>query len=249
MKKNSSVFAMIARSSLYKNLLVMLLMAAAQIILFLLKLQDYENIGLWTLTGTVKDSYMIIPLIVGFLLISIFLGRTGCHPGSKQVYLLSRLQISEYYIIGLQSLYNFICYMIFWAVEVMVLVGAGLIYAQRAADFTDHTLVLAFYSNKLMHTILPMRDILGWLLLASMFAGFAVYLALFSYRHRHSSQNGLVVTAAFLGLAFASFPRGMGTTRDFVTPFIMIALHAILLNELKKIKTKEEEHEQAENKG
>lgn len=238
MKKYSSVFAMIARCSLYKNLLVAFFMVLVQLFLFLLKFQKYEDIGLWTLAGTVRDSYMIIPLIAGFVITGIFLAGTGNHRGSNQGYLLNRLQISGNAMVGLQALYNFFWFVILWAIEVMVLVTAGLIYSLKAADVTSHTLVLSFYSNNLMHTLLPMKDVVGWFVWVGFLVALAVFLALFSYRQRTGGLKRLMVPMVLLGVVVSAFPRGMGSRIDLLTVSALVFLYGLLIKEFTEIREK-----------
>lgn len=248
MKKYVSVFTMIARSTLYKNLTVMLLMAVSQIGLFLLGLQKYANLGKWTLTGTVKDSFMMVPFVIGLVVISVFLGETGCRRGSNQRYLFGRLQISERGIVSLQAIYNFITLIMLWAVEILVLIGVSFIYLQRTAEATGHTLVLAFYTNKWMHSVLPMKDAVGWALLCTLFVGLSLFLAVVSHTQRFGYSKALIGPAISLGLFAASFPRGMGSKRDAVTVCAAVVLYGFLVKAYVTIREKEgEEHEKAEN--
>ncbi len=241
MKKYSSVFAMIARSTLYKNLIVMFLMATVQIILFVLKLQNYEQMGKWTLSGTVKDSFMIIPLAIGFFFISLFLVKMGGFRGSNQGYLLNRLQITETEVFGLQALYNCICFVILWAVEVAVFMGASSIYVEKAIDVTSHTKVLAFYSNGLMHSLLPMKDTIGWLYLLVLIIGVGLFLALFSARQRKGTSKGLIGCGILLGIMAANFPREVASRKDPMFIFAAIVLCPLLIREITGLKIKGDE--------
>ncbi len=241
MKKYSSVFAMIARTTLYKNLIVMFLMAAAQMMLFVLKLQNYERIGKWTLSGTVKDSFMIIPLAIGFFLVSLFLVKMGGFRGSNQGYLLNRLQITETEVFGLQALYNCICFVILWAVEVVVLMGASSIYVEKATDVTSHTKVMAFYSNGLMHSLLPMKDTMGWLYLLALILGVGLFLALFSALQRKGTSKGLIGCGILLGIMAANFPREVASRKDPMFIFAAIALCPLLIREITGLKIKGDE--------
>lgn len=239
MKKYLSVFAMIARSSLYRNLFVMFLVVSAQILLFLNKLEEYGKHDLWTLEGMVKDSYMILPLVAGFIIITIFLGRTGCNYGSNQGYTLRRLQITEHAVLGLQVLYNGISYVLLWASQVAVLMIASYIYITKTVEWTNQTIMLAFYRNSFMHTVLPMADIMGWVLLILSVISLSEFMALFAYYQRYGKLVGMIPIAFLLGCAIINFPRGVAHERDILIIAPLLIAHMLLVKKSIQYKTRE----------
>lgn len=213
MKKYLSVFEMIARSTLYKVLLVLIIIVPLQLLLFWRELQDSEK----ALEIIVDDSHMLWLLAAGFLLITGLLGLCGCNIGSNQGYTLRRLQIPELHVLGLQAVYNCLVYLILWASQVAVFLIAGNWYMENAAETTNQTLVLAFYRNPYMHSILPMEDALGWIVLIGLLLFCGIASAVSTYRQRRGTLGFGVIAA--IATVFIIFPRGLGSDISFLIYF------------------------------
>lgn len=222
MKKYISVFEMITRSTLYKVLAVLVVMTGVQILLFWGEMQPHIDDKMSGLERIVDGSHMIWGLAAGFLLITVILCWSGCNIGSNQGYTLRRLQISETAVWVLQAIYNGLCYFLLWASQVAVLFVAGSMYAKEAANLTNQTIVLAFYRNAYMHSMLPLADGLGWFLLVLMLVGCAVATALFPYQQRRGKVSFGVI--AIVATIVILFPRGLGDDLSFLVYYPLALL-------------------------
>lgn len=221
MKRYISVFEMITRSSIYKVVLILLLMTGAEIGLFLHSMEKHVlDDEYYALEMIVEYSNMVWALLIAFLLITAVITLTGCNIGSNQNYTLRRLRISENKVFFLQVLYNILCYVLLWATQWAVLWGCSLIYMEKAVDVNNQTMFLAFYRNDLMHSILPLEDVWGWILLICIICGCSIAAAGFAQQQR----NGKIGWELFLILAVTiiTFPRALGESYAilFVCMFI-----------------------------
>ncbi|MGN1156328.1 MAG: hypothetical protein ACI4TK_09150 [Agathobacter sp.] len=245
MKKYISVFEMITRSTLYKVLAVLVIMGALQFSLFWGELQEYDEIVEGGMGAVVDQSHMIVLLATGFLLITVILCWSGCNLGSNQGYTLRRLQITEKKILVLQAVYNSMIYILLWGSQVLVLLLESSLYLQKIASPTNQTLVLAFYKNAYMHSILPMEDILGWILLLLIIAGCGITSALFPYRQRRGNVSFGIIAA--VGTTLIVFPKGIGGDLSFLIYYpslllIVYGIYNVIVN-VNKIK-EESKHEE-----
>lgn len=231
MKKYISVFEMITRSTVYKVLLVLAIMAAVQLSLFWGKLEEFvvnmEYSFDHRIELIVDQSYMILPLAAGFLLITVILCWSGCNIGSNQGYTLRRLQIPEMHVLVLQAVYNGMVYILLWASQVVIMLVANYWYMQQDFETTNQSIVLAFYKNAYMHTILPMKDGFGWFLLVVMILACGIATAVFPYQQRRGTIGFSVI--AVVGTVFILFPRGMGSDMSFLIfyPILLLVTYGI----------------------
>ena len=164
MKKHLSVFMLMARSSIYKVISVLMLMAVAEWGLFYRRLAQGVMSDCHNLEIVVDDSRIAWVFGVAFLLITIFLCQTGCGFSSKTGYTLQRLSISERMVFVWQSIYNVMCYCLFWFTQILIVFGLCSLYVNMAPKgyVTNQTVFLAFYRNDFLHSLLPMEDVGFW---------------------------------------------------------------------------------------
>lgn len=211
MKKYISVFEMLIRSTLYKVLGVLVIIVALQGYLFWNTVMNGQG-------GVVEDglevlvdnSNLLLPLAAGFLLITGILCLSGCNIGSNQSYTLQRLRISERAVYWLQALYNSMCYFLLWASQVGVTIGISHWFMENATELTitNQTLVIAFYRNAYLHSILPMEDAVGWAILAGIILGCGINAAKVPYQQRRGKIS--VGILMMVGATLVTFPRGLG---------------------------------------
>ena len=154
MKRYGSVFQMIIRSSIYKVLGVLALMIVAEIIM--LAIAWNQSIAQWqpTLEEWVERSWICIPFLIAYWLVTKVLSSSGTNVGSMQGYTLQRLRIPEKKVYWLQCGYNMCCYLVLWMVQVLVLFGLSAFYMEYRTDvvLTNQMVTLAFYRNEFMHS-------------------------------------------------------------------------------------------------
>ncbi|GAU78364.1 hypothetical protein [Fusibacter sp. 3D3] len=217
MKKYLSVLMIASRSTLYKVIGLLFLMTAAEILAFV-KLSNSEN--LYTLETFITESH--IPLIsgIGFLALCFILSMVGFETsGSKIRYSIKRLPVHEKTIVSLWSLYHMGCFLIFWALQLLILLFLCYQYTRITDPLYWHnqTLFLAFYQNPFLHSLLPLEEGSRWVRNGAMIFALGITSASFSLNQRRDKKGiSIVVLAA---LTFLSFSQDMG---DFGADLFLI---------------------------
>lgn len=208
MKRYLSVFEMIARSSIYKVLLVSGAMAVAQGVCFYMTMLSPSGLAI---EDYIEQSHYSLIFKIAYVLITVILVVPGMDIGSRQSYTLKRLRIKESRIFWLQALYNFFAYVLLWGVQLMMLLGSAYVYQKNlpaGARFTNQTMFLAFHRNDFMHSILPLEDVAGWWFVIPMLVTSAFVTAEFT-RLRREEKFGFEILILILGILI-SFPRELG---------------------------------------
>ncbi len=163
-KKHLSVFMLMARNTIYKILGLFVLMAAVEGSLVYSRLKQGDTGDSFNLELVISESHILWVFGIGFVLITIMLSMTGCEFSSKLGYILKRLSISERWIFFWQSIYNTICYLLFWMVQILIVFGLCNLYVKMAPEgyVTNQTVFLAFYRSDFLHSLMPMEDIAYW---------------------------------------------------------------------------------------
>ena len=166
MNKHLSVFKLLARSTILKILGILAVMVAAEVLLFTRQAEKMAGYaGGFFLEDIFGESFFFVCLFVAYFAVGSVLCRTGSRPGSMQTYTLQRLGISEYAIMAWQSLWNLICFLLLWAVQLwtVYLLLQNFLAKHPDAGFTQHHIFLAFWRHDTLHALLPMEDILSWI--------------------------------------------------------------------------------------
>lgn len=177
MKKHISVFMLMARCTIYRILGLLAVMVAAETGLFWLALKKGVSEEGFGLEYVISQSHIEIVFLAFFIFVTILLlASTGYETKGKHYFTLMRLSTSRREVFFWQSIYNMICYLLFWAVQVLAVVLLCFIYVENAPPeyVTGQTIFLAFYRNDFLHSLLPFEDILFWIrnLLICMALGF-----------------------------------------------------------------------------
>lgn len=209
MRKHLSVLMLAARSTVYKVVGLLLIMAAVQAALFRFALQNDESSGLELLITQSR-----VPLVCGvcFLILCALLSLTGCElHGSKLRYTLQRLSVDERTTVLWWAAYNIICLIIFWGVQLAVVLLLCRIYTAQAdpARVSGQTVFLAFYRNKFLHSLLPLGETSRYIRNVLLIVGLGVSSACFSFRLRHGEKGIAVIVLAAAAVVF--FPQTMGS--------------------------------------
>lgn len=183
MRPHRALFHLVLRHTVWKVLLLLLLLAAAQWSAFLCLSPDPASIGLadaFSLSGGALAGL----LALAFLLLSalLLLATTGwgarC-PGYTLVYLL------------------------FWGVQALVLVGIGWYYGRQGGFLGTQTLYVTVWELDLFHFFLPL-DLPGrWVSNAALAAGLGFTAALFTeglHRGRKNFTFFVLAACCFLFL-------------------------------------------------
>lgn len=216
MKKQLSVLMLLIRSSFYKLLALLAVMAAVQAALFYLVLRTGRELTLPELFSKGKTG---IVCGVAFVLYTAVLCLTGCELGSKQGYTLRRLSISERSIFFWQAGYNLCCYLLFWFVQLAaVLIICRLRMAQTGGP---QDVFLMFYQDPFLHSVLPLDESSRYVRNAAMAAAMGCVTAYFPLCQR---RGGFAVSTVFMtGVSVVFFAAEMGSfSRDIIVILLSV---------------------------
>ena len=162
MKKHSSVFMLMARSTIYRVLGLLILMAVAEAGLFWLRLQQGAIDGNFSLEAIISESRLSWACAAFFLFVNVILSW-GSYTISD-TYTAARLSVSGKAVYLWQCIYNTLCYLLFWMVQILIGIGLCRVYEALApAEFvSNQTVFLAFYRSKFLHSFLPFEDTWVW---------------------------------------------------------------------------------------
>ncbi|NLW16479.1 MAG: hypothetical protein GX033_02310 [Firmicutes bacterium] len=231
MRQHLSVLMLAARSTIYKVLGLFVLTALAESALFCLNLQKTlagEPLGLEQL---ISESRIALVCGASFLLLCALLSLTGCEMGgSKLRYTLQRLSVGEETIVLWWALYNAICFFLFWALHVVIVLLLSRLYVVRmdAAYVTDQTILLAFYRNNWLHSLLPLAETSRYVRNISLVLGLGISAACFSYQQRRGKRETAIVALAMLVVTQFSQPMG-SYSRDWLLTFIALIVSFFLV--------------------
>lgn len=223
MKKHLSVFMLMARSTIYKVLGLFVLMAAVEGALFWLALSRGPTDSGFSLERVVQNSRMVWVFGICFLLLTALLSR-ACRQVSGS-YTALRLSISGGWVAFWQSVYNVFCYLLFWAVQILIAIVLCRVYAAKApAEYiTGQTVFLAFYRSKFLHSLLPFEDAVFWVRNAV----FALTLGICAARRPGRADRGIwgqiVLTAVVVGF----FLRGIGNAAAGLFAVLVVAAFTV----------------------
>ena len=163
MKKHSSVFMLMARSTIYRVLGLLILMTVAEAGLFWLRLQQGAIDGNFSLEAIISESRLSWACAAFFLFVNVILSW-GSYTISD-TYTAARLSVSGKAVYLWQCVYNMLCYLLFWMVQILIAIGLCRVYeAMAPAEFvSNQTVFLAFYRSKFLHSFLPFEDTWVWI--------------------------------------------------------------------------------------
>ena len=211
MKKYVSVFQMFVRTSFYKVMLIMIAMAGVSGVSFYLNFQKYQGDSLEQIIDASALSWI---WKIAYILITLVLVLPGCNWGSEQDYTYKRLCIKASRVYLLQRIYYIGAYVLLWMVELAVLMIASAYYANVAQGVTNQTVFLAFYGNAFMHSILPLEDVISWIILAYLLIGTGYAAEAFCRKQRIGKFGALLIV--MVALMLLAFPRELGGQIVFI---------------------------------
>lgn len=232
MRKHLSVFGLFARSSIVKVLLILLAMSTAEVVFFNIELQNrletYEAIG----SGMVNLEHVFdlaainVFFRIALVLITLVLCLPGCSFKSNTSYTLGRLSITERAEFFIQAVYNTLIYVIFIAVQLVVAFVLSELYISSVPTecISNQTVVLAFYRNEFLHSLLPFEDVGIWLRNTLLIILFGLASAEFPYLQRRRKFSSTSIALAIYTIVY--FDQGIGELLHVITTSI-IALMVI----------------------
>lgn len=216
MKKYLSVLMLIARNSLYKVLTVCGVNCLVQCTAYLILVKKYlERTADVYVSGGLEHSFVIAktPIIcaVGFIVVCVFLAKTGCEFSAKSGYTLNRLSVSEKSIFVIRSVYNLMILISYWAFNLGIAFILMKLYGTMSpiAKLTNQSVFIAFYRSGYLHGLLPLADKLRWCADVISYIALAMLLSRFPYKQRRGKVSIAVIF--FIVLFISVFAREMGS--------------------------------------
>ena len=152
MKKYTSVWMLCARSTIWKLLGALLVMILGETGLFFHAAESGK-----TLSAVFSASHIPLFVFALFLAWDKALLVLGFSKASQTLY---RLQISPRALLVCQTLYNALCYVIFWAAQVALLLVLFHRFGATADEalYGPQSIFLLFCENSFLHSLLPLMD-------------------------------------------------------------------------------------------
>lgn len=169
MKKGSrqaaaGVWGMLARVSIYKILGILLAMGTVQIGQFCGRMRQVqeENPSFERVLGEAGAVYVFRAAFCAVFLVLLW---TQGERGGRSRYTLLRLPLTWRRILALRVFYNFLCFVLVFAVQTGLVLGMAQIYrgGAGAERVTGQMVFLAFYRNPFLHNVWPMAEAGKWL--------------------------------------------------------------------------------------
>ena len=206
MQKHISVFGFYIRSSIYRVLLILLLMVLAVTGVFLFEFHEemarYYELLEQVALGNAEAAYLARPeklfdtrlILVLFELaniaVTIMLVLPGCEFKSKTTYTIKRLQVGERAWFFWQVLCSVMTYLLVYAAQLAVIIGLSQYYVNHvpAELVGNQSIFLMFYRSELLHSLLPLSDIQIWIRNILLLLGFSFAVAGYSYQQRRKKH-------------------------------------------------------------
>lgn len=226
MKRIISVWMAAARTLLWKLLLIVILMAGVQTILFWRQILD-ANIHQYAagFGALVQWSHLHETFGLAFAILCVLLCLQGSQlSGSKMDYTLQRLPMGEERVTLLWALLHIGCLIILWACQLAVIFGFWILYNRYAfcASSNGLELFVSFYDSSILHSLLPLADITRHVRNILWILSLGFHTSAFGYFQRR--DKFLVKTVFLLSVGVGLFSTAMGS------PWIDIFLSLLYLS-------------------
>ena len=157
MRQHISYWMLLCRSTIVKILALFSAMTVAEVGLFFLR--GTQAAGLEQMAQTMWLKWVFGGALV---LMTIILEGTLSTSGSKLDYTLRRLGLGRRSQFLWQSLYNVLCLLLLWAVQLFVAILLCKLWMDTREGLRGQELFLAFYRDEFFHSILPLDDLSRW---------------------------------------------------------------------------------------
>ena len=219
MNRIFSVFALAARSTIYKIIGVLLFMATIEITLFISILKKLPTDYPFLLEEVVVQSKIPFICAIAFLAICAILSLWGVNrSGSKITYTINRLSINEKTTATLWAIYNIFCFFIFWAIQLIIILFLCKMYLRSidSLNYSTHTVFISFYQNKFMHSLLPLDEISRYIRNIILIFGLGFSCSYFSLKHRRNEKSFSFIVLAIISTLFFAQEVGSFSSDLFI---------------------------------
>lgn len=192
-----ALWALLARSSIYKVLAVLAMMVPAEVMLFYRSVRTAPEYC--TLAGTVEDSHISLVFLAALGLVCFVLVWTEGRLESKSSGTMLRLRLSGSRIFRIKTAYSVACLVLLFAVQIWLCIWLVGIYGKETAEIyaSPQRLFLAFYRIDFLHCLLPMADVGKWVRNILLLLAFGVEAAGRAERSKYPAFMLYVLTAGW----------------------------------------------------
>lgn len=205
MNKHGSVWMAAARGIAGPLALILLVMAAAEDILLWMSYQEYHLTGLTSLLEECPVAWVYRAALV-LLAAACCLHGSGLG-GSAVGATLGRLRISELTVVLWWGLCYAMAFVILWAAQAGILLGAGWYFTAHAAPsaVSAQTVLLASWQVPLFHAVLPLDQWTGYVRMAVLSLGLGISCADWSFWRRREGNGYAAPFLAILWVVTITF--------------------------------------------
>jgi len=228
LRKHLSVFMLFVRSNFVPSIILCLLMAAVQIIYYFVSCAGKE-----LLVETMIDEAAFAFVFALFFALMVKWLCQACTGKGKPAYTIHRLSVSPKVIFLWQSLCNVLFLLLFWAVEIFVMLFISAHFVSTAGEdyATSQSLMLAFYRCDFLHSLLPMEEISRWIKNFAIIIGMAIICAN-SSRKLRLGKLAIFLPAIAFAFVVITFVTDMGeggldgfcAAAMLIVPAVLVAL-------------------------
>jgi len=228
MRQHRSIWMLLARSTFRWVLVIALLLALAQGVLFWRAMERAwddareaeewfeERSGhdrpaepqdfIWSMETVWNNSRASAAFGVAAVLTAAVLVAFGSERNVKVSYTFRRLSVSEKSVFVWQAIYNTLCFLLLWALEVFIALALCKWYVvQVGAEAVSHQATfLAFHRNQFLHNLMPLEDVACWVRNGLLCLSLGVIAAWDTWSQRRSGKVHAAIVCA-LGLAAWAF--------------------------------------------
>lgn len=218
MKKYISLFALWTRQCVYKFMLLILAMAAAETGLFALKLSSWQNLEY--ALSKIASFYGLF-----FLLLCALMCWVGTQGTGKLGYTLSRLCVSRCGAFACHWLHNSVYFFLFWFAQTGIMLGLCWMYKYvQGVDYGPQTVLLASYRVDFFHSLLPLADWGVYVGNCLMALSLGAATAHFSALERKGRRAKVIMV--MIPLICFSFVRKMGSSGSAIISIVSVIVMA-----------------------
>ena len=246
-----SVLKLYTRGTIYQIVLRTLILVGVECGMFAVLLRKYAwglSIGATKLTALFDNSRLSYVFLLGVIFCVMNpLSEMGANKAGRLEYTMQRLSIPYKHTVLVQWGYNTACYLLFWMIQTMVVLGMCQCYFRLVpSDSINHqTLVLAFYQQDFLHNLLPLSDWYRWVRNLMLVVTLGLMTSRFTDLQRRGRKTGSGMAALIwlTGLSFFSEAEQSCTFEIF----IIAICAAIMFFSLVNISVGEDEEDEAED--
>jgi len=206
MKQHISYWMLLCRSTVFKILAILAAMTAVEAGLFFIRGRD--AIGLEQMVDATWLKWLFGAALI---VMTVLLGSVLCESGGKLDYTLRRLRLRRRSLFIWQAVYNFLCLVLLWLVQLFVALMLCWLWMREREGVSSQALFLAFYRSDFLHSLLPLEDVSRWARNVVCFAFMGIAAACVPVGHRRGKYNiGGALQAGWLMINFSKETGAVG---------------------------------------